>query len=275
MRSRCLLTLGTMLAVLQTGQAQAQDAANKYTSAVSADPNAHYAAYSWRHGARGRLGIVVPVIDSDDSGAFVGLPFLFELHNRESTDPVWLAHSFWRARIGAVGGYQARLDDFVIRVGMGLEHESNHATDRDWGGFLSFHNVLLFGSLSWLDTLLEMRGTLGTRLLLLSCTRVHYGCTDDTGSTGAEIYLDVWIRSRMEDESILGAFGGLYGSYANGGEALFAERRFAMRGGGLLRLNEFGVFQLYGEALAGHDVGLDRQQSGLWLGVGIGWAPYM
>src|SRR5690606_33055158 len=156
----------------------------------SADPNAPIVSYGFRRGVRARLAVTVPLLSEESPAPFLTLTPLFEVHNEAGADPSYVPHELWRGRVELRGGYAVQLSRDPagvswLRLGAGLEHESDHATDRSRGGFVSFHNALLFGELVFPLGPLQIASLLGGRVLFLSCTRASI-CTGDSGETGLE-----------------------------------------------------------------------------------------
>jgi len=269
------------LGVLSTGPGMARaDELPLGDPALTADPNAPMFAYGYRGGARGRFSLHIPILSPEHfSGAYLALRPLAELHNEEAIPldgPAFLPLSFWRARLVLEAGYapQVTVRGTPVQLGFGLmiEHESNHATDRSAGGFLSFHDVGVRTQLSVrVHPMVLLAAQLVGRVMFASCTKLAYGCTGDTGTGGFETVADVWVEVGLQDTAFGGAFA-VHASYLPETESLIEEWRVALRGGLIIASQSVGRFQLFIEALFGRDVGLFRAQEVARVGVGFGWA---
>jgi hypothetical protein len=188
-----------------------------------------------------------------------------------------LPHQYWRGRIELRGGYTTPIDDSagadptLLRVGLGLEHESDHATDRSLGGFLSFHDVLAFGELDVpLGAGVTLMSLTGLRALFLSCTRLGAGCSGADGDGSVEVHADVRLAQETDP---IGWFVSVFGAYLVPHGPLIEEWRIAGRIGVTLTRPSLGTLQLYGEGMAGNDVGLLRADRSVWAGGGLAWTP--
>jgi len=263
------LLLGSRIPHGSTAHAQSGSAELKTAAALSADPNTPAFGVSVRRAMRAQLGAALPLWASPESeGLIFTLSPLMELHEPANSTQV-LPSQYWRARLTLSGAAVFVTDSAAYRIGLSLEHESDHETAHAYSqpGFLT-QNALAVRSLASFpgaDVALSVAPSL--LLYLASCTLDRSVCRNFQGDTSGGAQLDIVISAPgaalWELVPYLSASG------------LGILRHAAVRGEthlelhlGLKYQSRFLLMQLFALGYFGNDVGVQRGDRVTEVGAG-------
>lgn len=240
---------------------------------LAADADQPLFGLAFRGAVRAKLGSLLPLVGSESaSGFLLSLSPMVELHEPSGSDQV-LPSQYWRARVSLDPSYAWQGEAASYRLGVGIEHESDHETAHSYSqtGFFTLNAAVVRGQTQWKLGGLRVSLLPALRLYAISCTSDREQCEEFAGdvSFGAQIdfVLDVPETS----------LAGLYPFVALSGFAIInhdqvqGERHVELHFG-LWRRVEALLMQLFLSAYAGNDVGVTRAKRFMQVGAGISLA---
>lgn len=245
-------------------------------SLAEANPENPVIGTAYRGAVRARMGIRIPVLlpGSHDGWGLRMVPFI-EIHNDPgSSQP--LPSDNWRARARIVGSWERQYESWLssVWVGFGIEHESDHRTAPGDDG----RNVLVLNDLlgSAGVSIAPRRGELWlrteARAYFATCTAHQRDCFDSSRSSsfGSTYELVYRVGRRGAGADAFRFFTSIHGSFIVGRGEIIDERRAVAHLGTMAR-RETGLWQIYGIAWVGNDVGIDRQDRVYHAGAAFAW----
>lgn len=262
--------------------AMGEPSAVRVAESLSANPDTPEFGLIWRKGARVVLGGVIPVVGAAPEARYgLRLTPMVELHNHPSSDVVVVPNENWRGRLSSeVWRLWPILNehghDAWVRLALGFEHESDHASVRlnePIYGFRQLNDVLVRAMLGtdpagrWVAT-----GELANRLYIFSCTRPEIDCLDhwDTSYGGSA---DLVLQSPSRLFRTWRSYAAVSFSWIVPAGQVISEWR-ASAHLGLWSGGRAGMWQFFLLGYVGHDVGIGREKTVHQLGFGVRWGPH-
>jgi hypothetical protein len=278
---RRLTLWGCFVLMVDAASVRAESEAFRLPETLSASPNAPAFGYIWRKESRIVLSLAIPILGASPDARW-GLhltPFL-ELHNRPGSYSL-VSNEEWRGRAmlelwrSWVRGSDPNIAPW-LRLGLGLEHESDHATVRREVpvppySFRQLNDVAFHTTVS---TAIEQQwfvsGELTSQLFFGSCTQPQVDCLQhwDTSYGGS---LDLVVQ-RLLGSQTWRAFASFSFSWIVPAGRVIGESRLVSNVGVWNRA-WLGAWQLFVLGFFGHDVGIGREQVVYQWGAGVRWNP--
>lgn len=245
---------------------------------LSASPDAPQMAFFWSGHLRARLSARIPLLGGlQEPGFWVALLPLVELQNQDGSDQA-LPNENWRGRASLQGGWTwgENVAEPRYTLGLAVEHESDHATDREGapGVSLQLNDLALLGSVQRPRPRLVVRLDLEAVAYVISCTNIEATCRDFEGSAsfggGADLALDAGGAEPVRGKWYV--FGSVHGGGIVPNGDVIRELRTALNFGVWTR-TRFGLWQIYALGFFGNEVGIDRGDTVVQGGVGVRWVP--
>lgn len=252
----------------------------------SASPESASTSIGWRTQLRGRIGVAIPLVGENGAGPgfALRLPAFIELHNFTASA---IPYQLWRGRLVIDGSFawRTRADDArspLLRLGLGIEHESDHTSVSQLvHGYLNLNSLAVHG-----DAVLPLGertvfyASALARLHVLTCTRDPVLCEAKNGVGGsrafeASVEADVsHALSPASDDDVWLLFAATYATFLLPSGLAVAERRATLEAGVADATRRRGTFQLFATSLFGDDVGFFRgTRQVVQAGGGIRWTP--
>ena len=234
----------------------------------SPDPAVPAIGLDWRDGLRGVAGARVPIVRRDDRLGFAfELPAFIQLHNDGAGV---VPYQMWRGHIAALGSYRWGVAPWTLRAHGALEHESDHDQQGHW----VYYEAITAGFTATLETR-AVRWTLSgqARLLFETCT-FSIDCTYRVGRGSTSVQGTASVVADFQPTDRHRPFVAIYADATQGRGDVVDEVRAIAHAGYVLDVGQRGVWQLFGEALAGREVGYDSLLGNqLRIGAGLRWEP--
>ena len=243
---------------------------------LSADPNVPVFGVAYRGAARATLGSPIRPV-SGASGFQLALVPLLELHDRVGSSEA-IPFENWRGRIEVHAGWRVERQRYVLTGWLGVEHESDHPTvwqpPYPTTSYFTLNSAVLRGELTVPLGAFHLSAAVIERLYVDACTSVAPRCNRAFGDgsrtfeQGFEAVADGWDGGGEAPRP----FAALAVSALIGAGRAHSERRLVLRAGVRIRQREVGLWQAYGMALFGNDVGLYRNDTVTQLGGGAAFS---
>ena len=245
---------------------------------LSASPDAPQMAFFWSGHLRARLSARIPFIGGlQEPGFSMALLPLIELQNQDGSDQA-LPNENWRGRLSLQGawtwGEYATAPRFSL--GVGIEHESDHATARSDAPEVSLqlNDIPLLGAVQIPKPRLIIRMDMQAVTYVFSCTSLEAACHDFEGSTTfggiVDLMLDSGGAQPMRGKWYM--FGSAHGAGIVPHGDMVRELRTSLNFGVWTR-SRLGMWQFYALGFFGNDVGMDRGNTVTQYGAGARWVP--
>lgn len=271
-----------VLAAVGAASARGEPEALRLPETLSASPNAAAFGYIWRRGSRIVLGLAIPLLGGSSSAQW-GLhltPFV-ELHNTPGSFSL-VSNEEWRGRASLelwrswVRGSDPDVAAW-LRLGVGFDHESDHASVRREVPVppFSFRQLNDISFRATVSTALNRRliasGELTSLLFLASCTQPRVDCLLhwDTSYGGS---LDLVLQHRLGSELSWRAFASLSLSWIVPAGRVVRESRIVSHLG-LWHRGWVGAWQIFVLGFIGNDLGISREKVVYEWGAGLRWNP--
>lgn len=259
----------------------------------SASPELAATSIGWRSQLRGRIGVVIPIAGgAREAGFGLRLPAFIELHNvREDAIP----YQLWRGRLvldatwtwlggGGDEGDETvgeNEDATVYRVGVAVEHESDHSSVFVYPGFLNLNSTSVHGDIvTSLARDVTLFVSAQARLHFLTCTVDPIVCGNGEGGIGDRTFEAAGEASitdsfaKSDDGAVPMLFASTFASVLLPHALARSEKRITFELGGALATARRGTFALLATSLLGDDVGYFRATRSVFqLGGGFRWTP--
>jgi hypothetical protein len=295
-RSRRVCLFGTCLLMVCTTRAFA-DGPRVDPRIFIAAPDSPVATVGTRKQTRAKAALVLPLVGGPfDSGFSLRIPAFIELHNVLGAK---IPSEFWRGRItldGSVGFPSALGEGSFYRMGVALEHESDHSSISGYDGFLKLNSAALSNEATLdLGNGFTFFAGLTAHFHLSSCTVQAAICSSGGGTTFESRAFEVSLDGVLDKTLGLGfrAFTAVHAARMFGHRYVANEQRGVVDLGVAWTTKSKGTFQLYGTGFVGTEVGFFRGsgdrpqwniirafgegaptgQEAVQLGGGIRWAP--
>ncbi len=239
----------------------------------SADPNGAEYSVEYRGAARGRFSDSFALYGGEGrAGYALSLAPLFELHEPRRSQNV-LPSQYWRARLSLAQSYGWARNEYLVRAGVLLTHESDHETAHAYSrpGFLALNDLAARVQVTGLHAQWTWYAVADAQLYFLSCTQPSRDCENFRGdqSFGGQLQAGAaWTRFRLWGFSPFVA-ASLSGIVAHG--VVIQERRLLARLGAYTRLKD-SMLSLFALGSLGSDVGIVRNRTLNVVGVGASFA---
>jgi hypothetical protein len=271
-----------VLAAVGAASARGESEALRLPETLSASPNSPAFGYIWRRGSRIVLGLAIPVLGGS-SNAQWGLhltPFV-ELHNAPGSLSL-VSNEEWRGRASFelwrswVKGSDPEAASW-LRLGVGFDHESDHASVRREVpvppfGFRQLNDISFRATVSatpsprWIAS-----AELTSLLFLASCTQPRVDCLQhwDTSYGGS---LNLVLQHRLGTAQTWRGFASLSLSWTVPAGRVIRESRIVSHVG-LWHRGSIGAWQIFVLGFIGNDVGIGREKVVYEWGAGLRWNP--
>lgn len=263
-----------LVPLLCLGSVAAADAPVSDAPVVSADPNAPRFGLMFRGAMRAQLGADLTLLGDDATpGLVLSLSPLVELHEPSGSDQV-LPSQYWRARVALALGHGWQADAHRYRLSAALEHESDHETAHEYSraGFLTQNALRVSGDARWVLGALRLWVMPALRVYALSCTRDRERCTDFKGDASFGAQLDVTLDAAAWAFASLVPFVGVSSVGVLGRQRVLGESHAALHLGVWTGTPAL-LFQAFGLAYLGNDVGITRGLRVAQIGLGLSLSP--
>ena len=241
--------------------------------ALFADADAPVFALTFRGAMRAKLGSLLPLVRGESQpGFFLALSPLVELHEPNGSDRI-VPSQYWRAHISLDPSYAWQGDTDSYRLGLIIEHESDHESAHRYSrpGFLTLNALGARGQAQWTLGALRIGASPALRFYAISCTSDRARCENLTGdmSFGGQLELSLDAPS----VALLGLhpFASLSGFAILRHALVRGESHTELHLGLWNRLSAL-LMQLFVLAYAGNDVGIKRAERAVYLGIGLSLA---
>lgn len=269
-RSRWLLLCAAATCVAAPALGQSNSADLRQAAAVSADPNTPAFGLTYRSAMRGQLGANLRLWASPErEGFLLQLSPFAEFHEPASSNQA-LPSQYWRARVSLSAAYVTFSAVAAYRVGLALEHESDHETAHAYSrpGFLA-HNALALTAMAGVRLGdFELSATPSVRLYFASCTRDRALCRNFQGDTAGGAQLDAVISAPLADIWGLVPYLSVSGFAVLGHAGVLPETHLAVHLGCAYQ-SRYLWLQLFALGYFGNDVGITRAQRVAQVGAGL------
>ena len=268
LRAAWLLALSAAVPSVASSQSNARDL--RRATAISADPNTPTFGLGWRNAVRGQLGATLPLWASPESeGLVFALSPLIELHE-PARSPQALPSQYWRARVTLSGAVVIVTDSAAYRIGLALEHESDHETAHAYSspGFLALNAATLGALASFQAGDFALSVAPSARMYVASCTRERSACRNFQGAASAGGQLDLTLSAPGLDLWELVPFASASGFGVLPHAAIGGETHVEVHLG-LAYEARFLLIQLFALGYFGNDVGITRMQRVTQFGGGL------
>lgn len=280
--------IGVLFAIAPAAHAEPWAAPRPDPRVFSASPDSASTSIGWRSQLHGRIGVVIPFVGETAGGAGEGfalrLPAFIELYNFTASA---IPYQLWRGRLVLDGSFawRTRTDDPnapLWRVGLALEHESDHSSVSVPRGFVNLNSISVHGDgVVPLDARTVFYASAVARLHVLTCTRDPVLCDEKNGAGGSRAFeasveadLSHALSTPTDDEDLWLLFAATYATFLLPSELAVAERRATLEAGVADATRSRGTFQLFATSLFGDDVGFFRgTRQMVEVGGGIRWTP--
>jgi len=268
--------------LLNAAPVRAEPHAFRLVDTVSADPNAPAFGYIWRKGSRVVLGLAIPLIGGAPTALWgVKVTPFVELHNRPGSFSL-VSNEEWRGRASLevwrawVRGADPDTGPWV-RLGLGIDHESDHASVQREIPFPAFsfrqlNDVALRATVSTAsDRRFIASGELGSMLFLASCTQPRVDCLQhwDTSYGGS---LDLVLQRILSPSKKWRAFAATSLSWIVPAGRVTRESRIVLHVG-VWNRSLIGAVQIFALGFVGNDNGISREKVVYEWGAGVRWNP--
>ena len=253
----------------------------------SASPESASTSIGWRSQLRGRIGVAIPIVAESADGAGEGfalrLPAFIELHNFTSSA---IPYQLWRGRLVLDGTFAWRIHAWptpapLLRVGLAVEHESDHSSVSTRPGFVNLNSLSVHGdAVVPLGERVVFYASALARFHVLTCTRDPVLCESKNGvggsrafETGVEANI-TGALSPVSGDNLWRLFAATYATFLLPSELAVPERRVTLDAGAAVATRRRGTFQFFATSLFGDDVGFLRAAGQVvQAGAGVRWTP--
>jgi len=274
-----LLVFGLLNAAPVRGEPEAF----RLLDTMSASPNAPAFGYVWRKGSRVALGLAIPIVGGAPSSLWgVKVTPFVELHNRPGSFSL-VSNEEWRGRASLevwrawVRGAADPSTAPWVRLGLGINHESDHASvQREVPvpppSFRQLNDIALRAAVSTAsDRRFIASGELSSMLFLASCTQPRVDCLQhwDTSYGGS---LDLLLQRTLSANTRWRAFASASLSWIVPAGRVARESRIVVHLGVWDR-SLIGALQFFVLGFIGNDNGISREKVVYEWGAGMRWNP--